>query len=84
MRPSDDLMHKSVLSRSMREPIPTRPLESPNDVWFNFFKMNCTISLTSLDSAYQIQGTSVSKTKVIQKKVNRIMKIMQSIIWYAY
>ena len=46
--------------------------------------MNCTISLTSLDSAYQIQGTSVSKTKVIQKKVNRIMKIMQSIIWYAY
>jgi len=50
MRASDDLMHKSVLSRSMRESIPTRPLESPNDVWFNFFKMNCTISLTSLDS----------------------------------
>ena len=29
MRTSDDLLHKSVLSRSMREPIPTRPLESP-------------------------------------------------------
>ena len=38
MRASDDLMHQSVLSRSMRESIPTRPLESPNDVWFQFFQ----------------------------------------------
>jgi hypothetical protein len=49
-----------------------------------FSKWIAQFHLQVWTQAYQIQGTSVSKTKVIQKKVNRIMKIMQSIIWFAY